>query len=89
MLLLAFVRSATGLASAVQKQDEAHEPECPHACPWNLECEVCSVKYGVYSVDCQVWRAKCGVLSVECNVWSVKWEVWSVKCGVGSVKRRV
>ena len=86
-------------------QDEAHEPECPHVCPWNLECKVCSVKYGVNSVDCQVWsvkcgvevwnvkcamwRVKCGVLSVEYGVLSGECKAWSVKIGVGSVKSKV
>ena len=26
---------------------------------WSVNCEVCSVEYGVQSVDCKVWSVEC------------------------------
>ena len=61
---------------------------------WSVECEGCSVKWGVKSavwsvecesVECEVW-CECEVWSVECEVWSVECEVWSVDCEVWSLQ---
>ena len=56
------------------KQDEAHEPECPHV-------------PGIIIVMRR--ERKCEVLSVKCRAWSKKCGVWSVKCGVSSMGCRV
>ena len=70
---------------------------------WRVQCEVCSVKFGVsrkqwearsekcglWSVKCGLWSVKFGVRRVQCEVWTVKCGVWSVKCEVWSLKSTV
>ena len=50
------------------------------------QCEVWSVRFGVWRKQWEVRSVKCEVWSVECEVWSLECEECSVKCGVWSVK---
>ena len=62
---------------------------------WSVECEVWSVKFqfGVRRAQCEVWSVRFGVWrkqwevrSVKCGVWSLKFGVRRVQCEVWSVE---
>ena len=54
--------------------------ECGVCC---VECGVWSVKFVVCCVDCEVWSVKCVVCCVVlCGVWNMECGGWNVECEV-------